>query len=164
MNKSQIDSLAKELITWGNAASHYLVKQICIMNNWPYGEIWTPSDDLNFMTWKGYWTSSENYFEKLSKFSSLHKFAPGIGLIGKTWEYKKMFWIGDITHDNSFLRTEVAINCGLNSCISIPLLHEDEIFCILCFFINKLSDNEKKKALTIFEQSQEFGKLLSESI
>jgi len=143
-----------------NSAATFLVKKFCEFNDWSYGELWFPTKDEKFMVWAGYWTGNQNYFEKVSKFSSVHKFGKGIGLIGRAWEQKKSLWIDDIFTDNNFLRTEVAVQSGLTSAVGIPVLNKEKVLCILCFFMNKLTDEDKDKAGEIFKHSSEIGKIL----
>lgn len=159
-----IKSIISELNQWGNlnSAATFLVKNICEIFNWSYGEIWLPTKDEKFMVWSGYWAANQNYFEKFSKFSSVHKFGKGIGLIGRAWEQKKSLWIEDIFSDNIFLRTEVAAQSGLISAVCIPVLYNEKVLCILCFFMNKLTDEDKDKAGEIFKHSSEIGKTLSQ--
>ncbi|MCZ7613891.1 MAG: hypothetical protein M5T52_10250 [Ignavibacteriaceae bacterium] len=88
---SELKKIISELSQWGNlnSASQFLLKNICKLNDWEYGEIWLPSKDGKFMVWTGFWSKLSKHFEKFSKFSSVHKFAKGIGLVGRTWQQKK---------------------------------------------------------------------------
>lgn len=158
-----LQKIISELSQWGNlnSAARFLVKNICVVNEWEYGEIWLPSKDDKFMIWTGFWSSAAEHFEKFSKFSSFHKFAKGIGFIGKTWLQQKSLWIEDIYTNNNFLRTEVASRSGLNSAISIPIVYKNQVLCILCFFNNDLTPGDKKKGSEIFQFSEEIGEVLS---
>lgn len=163
MNNQDIESLSSQLNQWGNFNSGilYLVKSICTMNNWPYGEIWQGDKNDEFMVWTGFWTKKENYFEKLSKFSSLHKFAKGVGLIGKTWEQKKLIWIEEFLGTDDFLRSEIASIRDLGAAVCIPILHEQKILCLLCFFLKRPTSDDKKSAEILFTSSEVIGKVLT---
>lgn len=160
---SELKKIISELSQWGNlnSASQFLLKNICKLNDWEYGEIWLPSKDGKFMVWTGFWSKLSKHFEKFSKFSSVHKFAKGIGLVGRTWQQKKVMWIEDIFLNNNFLRTEVASKSGLNSAVSIPFLQNNNVLFILCFFIRNLTPADQQKAIKIFEYSEQIGNEIS---
>jgi|SRR5690554_1572543 len=163
MNDIDLSQLISELKRWGNfnAGAHFLIKNLCVMNDWNYGEVWSNSYDKKFMVWNDFWSKDENYFEKFSKFSSVHKFAKGVGLIGKTWEQKKPLLVENMSADISFLRAEVALQSGFNAAIGIPILNDDDVLCVLGFFKNNLTADDKKKSENIFRYSSDLGKVLS---
>lgn len=162
MNAQDIESLSSLLKQWGNFNSGvlFLTKSICMSNDWPYGEIWRPDINNEFMIWSGFWSTNEDYFEKFSKFSSLHKFAKGVGLIGKTWKEKKLFWLENVSEESNFLRSSIAPVKGLNSAISFPIIGDDKVLCLLCFFLNKFSSNDLENAQLFFRHSETIGKIL----
>lgn len=162
MISKNLTSITSELKQWGNlnSATTFLVKNLCEIYDWSYGEVWLPSLDGKFMTWSGYWTNDQNYFLKFSKFSSVHKFGKGIGLIGKTWQEKNPYWIDDIFTDNNFLRTEVAVQSDLKAVVCIPMFSREKVLCILCFFKNTLTAEDKTKAGEIYNHSTEIGEAL----
>jgi hypothetical protein len=163
MNRQDIESLSSQLKQWGNLNSGalFLVKSICKENNWPYGEIWHPDKNDEFMIWTAYWNKKEDYFDKFSKFSSIHKFAKGVGLIGNTWQQKKLLWLEDISNTTGFLRSGLTPVAGLNYAVSLPVLNDEKVLCILCFFLQKFTDDDKKNAVLLSGYSEKFGKILA---
>ena len=164
MISRNITTVISELNQWGNlnSATTFLVKNFCELFDWSYGEVWSPSVDGKFMKWSGYWANNQNYFLKFSKFSSIHKFGMGIGLIGKTWQEKKSLCIDDIFADNNFLRTEVAVQSDLKAAVCIPVLDKEKVLCILCFFMTTLTVEDKTKAGEIYNHSNEIGEALAQ--
>lgn len=162
MNKDEFESVISELKQWGNVSSSvlYFEKKVCLMNNWPYAEIWSPNNDQKFMIWSGHWSNNEEYFEKYSKFSSFFKFSKGIGLIGQVWQQKKLLWINDLYNDKNFLRADLAVKCKLNSAISFPIIHNEKVILILCFFLEKISEVDIHLAEEIFSYSLEVGEII----
>jgi hypothetical protein len=162
MNTKDFESLSSMLKQSGNFNSGilFLTKTICITNDWPYGEIWHPDKKDKYMIWSGSWSRNEEYFEEFSKFSLLHKFARGVGLIGKTWEQKKLVWMEDFSKDNEFLRSDIAQVKGLNTAVGIPILNNGKVICLLCFFLNKLSLSDKEDAELLFKNSEIIGEIL----
>ena len=163
MDSNNLKTLINELKSWENinSAARFFIKNICQLNNWVYGEFWLPDKDNTFMIWSGCWSKDEDYFEKFSKFSLMHKFSKGVGLIGKIWEEKNLIWINDLFSNTNFLRTELAIKSRLNSAIGIPILNEEKVILLLCFFLNNLSSNDQENAKAIFSHSEEIGEILA---
>lgn len=162
MNTLDVESLASGLKRWGNfnSAILFLVKAICTTAAWPYGEIWIPDNKKEYLIWSGFWGRNEEYFEKFSKFSSFHKFSKGVGLIGKTWEQSNLISLEDVSDENNFLRISISQLRGFNSAISIPILNNNEVICILCFFLKELSPDDKKNAELLFRYTETLGKAL----
>lgn len=165
MNKQDLELLSSQLKQWGNfnSGATFLTKIICKLNNWSYGEIWQPDRNDEFMVWTGYWNNNEDYFDKFSKFSSFHKFARGVGLIGKTWEQKKLLWMEDISKTTDFLRSGLTTLAGFQYAISFPIIKEEKVICILCFFLQKFSEADKQSSDLLSGYSEEFGKNLIQS-
>jgi len=163
MKLKEIELLTSQLKQWGNFNSGILffIKEICKKNNWPYGEIWLPDKNDEYMIWSSFWSKNEDYFERFSKFSSLHKFAKGIGLIGKSWEEKKLLYLEDISKAEDFLRSEIAPVRGLNSVICFPFIFNDRILCLLSIFLNKISHEDKENVNILFNQSFNICKVLA---
>ncbi len=162
MNKQDLELLSLQLNQWGNlnSGATFLTKMICKLNNWSYGEILQPDQNDEFMVWTGYWNNNEDYFDKFSKFSSLHKFARGVGLIGKTWEQKKLIWMEDISKTNDFLRSGLIPQAGFQYAVSFPVVKGGKVICILCFFLQKFSETDKQSVDLLSGYSEALGKNL----
>lgn len=162
MNTKEVESLISQLGQWKNfnSAALFLIKRLCEINLWPYGELWRPDNSDEHMVWTEFWSDDNDYFERFSKFSSMHKFAKGIGLIGTAWENKKLHFVEDITKTKTFLRSSVASDNGLNSAICFPILYDNHVCCLLCFFLKKISPDDITNAETFFSQSDSIGKFL----
>ena len=152
MSGNRYEQIINEMSEWGNtlAALSYLAKQICLLNNWSYAEIWCPDNKGNFLTWAGYWGKNEIHFEKFSKYSSYFKFGKGIGLIGKTWEEKKLIMNDDIINDKSFLRNDVAVKSRFYAAAGIPIIKNDEAVSVICIFFEKIDAKEITELTTLY--------------
>jgi hypothetical protein len=53
MDTKNIDSIISELNQWKNfnSASLFLIKRLCELNEWPYGELWLPDTNNEHMIW-----------------------------------------------------------------------------------------------------------------
>ncbi len=162
MKSNDLENIIGELGQWGNIVSAmiYFEKKLCILNNWPYAELWLPDKSNKFMTWAGYWSNKEEYFERFSKYSSCFKFPKGIGLIGRVWQQNELLWINDISTDKNILRTELAVKSKLNSAICFPVIYDDEVRLILSFFMENINDIDIQRAGAIFSYSNKIGKTI----
>jgi hypothetical protein len=158
MNESKYEKLVDEMAEWGNTVSalSYLIKHVCLTNDWSYAEIWCPDAKQNFMTWAGAWAKNENNFERFTKFSSYFKFAKGFGLIGQTWVEKKIIINNDLINDKEFLRGDIAIKCRFFEAAGIPIKKKDEVVSILCFFFKKIEEKERKELNNLYEYLNSF--------
>lgn len=163
MNDEDLKIIISQLKEWGNiySASRLLVKNICITNKWPYGEIWIPDKTETYMTWMSHWAVNEDEFEAFSRFSSMHKFAKGIGLVGNVWQKRKVVLSNKIHEDNNFLRSEASVKNRLSAAIGIPILKNEDVIMILMFFKNILTKADEEIAEQIFSYSHEIGNLLN---
>ena len=162
MKSNDIENIIAELGQWGNIVSAmiYLQKKVCILNNWPYAELWLPDKTNKFMTWAGYWSNKEEYFEKFTKYSSCFKFPKGIGLIGRVWQQNELQWVNDISRDKNILRIELAVKSKLNSAICFPIIYNSDARLILSFFMEDINDIDLKNANVIFSFSNKVGKII----
>ena len=162
MKSNDIENIIAELGQWENIVSAmiYFQKKVCILNNWPYAELWLPDKTNKFMTWAGYWSNKEEYFEKFTKYSSCFKFPKGIGLIGRVWQQNELQWVNDISRDKNILRIELAVKSKLNSAICFPIIYESDVRSILSFFMEDINDVDLKNADVIFSLSNKIGKII----
>lgn len=164
MNTQKFSTLPFKLKESGNFNSGILclIKTICLTNDWPYGEIWKPDKKDKFMLWSGFWSRNNHFFEKFSDFSSLHRFGKGVGLIGKAWEQKRLLWSKNFSKDKLFLRSDIAQLAGLNFAVGIPILNQNEVSSLICFFVNNSSLEDRENAELLFNQSELFGGILAQ--
>ncbi len=162
MKSNDIENIIAELGQWENIVSAmiYFQKKVCILNNWPYAELWLPDKTNKFMTWAGYWSNKEEYFEKFTKYSSCFKFPKGIGLIGRVWQQNELQWVNDISRDKNILRIELAVKSKLNSAICFPIIYNSDVRLILSFFMEDINDIDLKNANVIFSFSNKIGKII----
>ena len=166
MKSNDIENIIAELGQWENIVSAmiYFQKKVCILNNWPYAELWLPDKTNKFMTWAGYWSNKEEYFEKFTKYSSCFKFPKGIGLIGRVWQQNELQWVNDISRDKNILRIELAVKSKLNSAICFPIIYNSDVRLILSFFMEDINDIDLKNANVIFSFSNKIGKIIDSMI
>ena len=162
MKSNDIENIIAELGQWENIVSAmiYFQKKVCILNNWPYAELWLPDKTNKFMTWAGYWSNKEEYFEKFTKYSSCFKFPKGIGLIGRVWQQNELQWVNDISRDKNILRIELAVKSKLNSAICFPIIYNSDVRLILSFFMEDINDIDLKNANVILSFSNKIGKII----
>lgn len=141
-------------------AVNFLIKNICSMASWNYGEAWVSDEQKHQMTWLTYWGVSKDFFERFTKLSALCKFGKSVGLIGRVWERKEPLWINDLKSDFNFLRTEIAEAIGFSSAVGIPVLQDEKVVIILTFFISSVKSEDVVFSNILFSHSRMIGEKL----
>lgn len=136
------------------------LKEVSFFTSWNYGEVWLPDHNKNQLQ---FLTSYDrgHVLEKYKKFTSVCKFAKGVGLIGRVWKNNKPVWINDISSDNDFLRLEVAQNAGFHSAFAFSLKLDKDNISVIAFFMKKKQTEDEKKSEIIAASAEEIGKIIS---
>lgn len=159
MEENNYTKIIYEMAEWGNTISSLLFfqKEVCLLNDWSFSEIWQIDQSGKFMVWAGYWSNKNNHFEKFAKYSSYFKFAHGIGLIGKAWEGKQPVICENLSAEPAFLRSDIAIKSKLNSMIAIPISKEDLVTNIISIYFDQITELDKKECLEIFSSLNQYS-------
>lgn len=67
------------------------------------------------------------------------KLHEGEGLPGTAWEHRQTIWRTNIRESRNFYRKEAAEQAGLQSAVAIPVINNDEVVAVFCFYSH---DNE----------------------
>ena len=146
--------LLQEIILETNQAENLsialkiVLSKLCEITGWAFGQSWlpspSPSPEGRVLEYASAWFSSENNF--LMEFHQDNKtstFSPGVDLPGQAWSSKKTLWI-DIDSDAQFERIASAKKAGLRTVLNIPVLANNEVVCILEFFLFETCLEEQK--------------------
>lgn len=115
-----------------------ILKKICQLTNFSYGEIWLPDEDILVLS-PYYHVVSDNYqydnelFHECSKGFIMTK---GEGLPGRVFLTKKPEWMLDVSieSEESFLRNKIAGICSVKTGFAIPVIKEEKVLSIMAFF------------------------------
>ena len=119
-----------------------VLKKVCEVSQWHYGEMWVPDKSGEYLECSSSWYSSNGHFDIFRDQSVKYRFQRGEGLPGRAWNSKKPEVIIDLAQDVNFPRKKIASEVGLKSGIAIPILAGEEVVSIMGFLSTKPCDEE----------------------
>ena len=123
--------------------SKTVLKEICQITNFSYGEIWLPDRENDFLQLSSDYYVVDNRdrpdLELFYECSQGFIMSKGEGLPGRVFSSKKPEWMLDVSieSESSFLRNKIAAICGVKTGFAIPII-EEEIVMIMAFFTCEL--------------------------
>ena len=123
--------------------SSKILRLVCNTFNWDYGEIWLMDFSVNKLRNLNYWSNPKVEDMAFNLKSRKVTFKPGIDLPGKIFQEKKPVWIANILNHSELIRTDEAINAGLNSALGIPISFHGKTLGVIDFFSNEILEPNK---------------------
>jgi two-component system, sensor histidine kinase and response regulator len=120
-----------------------VIKELCTFSGWPYGEAWKLDNEKKVMIFHTAWFINAD-FESYKKFSSICKFSPGVGLIGKTWSDGVSVLMEDLSAHYNFIRGDVAEKSGFIEGFAVPVKEGDKVTGIIDFFITRKQHGDEQ--------------------
>jgi PAS domain S-box-containing protein len=95
---------------------------------WGYGAVWRPTADSAQLECVSAW-HAPGARGPVSAFAAetptLH-FAPGQGLPGRVWAFRRTAWVADVARESHMPRADHALRAGLVTAVAFPLAAADE--------------------------------------
>ncbi len=104
--------------------------------HWSLGAIWRPSGDGSELRCEALWHAPDAG-EQLVAFAAETRaltFAPGQGMPGRVWAFRRPAWVPDVSRDARMPRAGAALRAGLSTAVAFPLAAGDECLGVLEFF------------------------------
>ncbi len=121
-----------------------VLRKVCETTGWIYGEAWIPSPNGSYLESSVAWYGIRECAKEFRKKSKTFVFPPGIGLPGRVWVSKKPEWRKDATINGDFPRAPIAKENGFKSAMGIPVIANDKVIAVLCFFVlEKRNEDER---------------------
>jgi len=103
---------------------------------WTFGAVWRPDGDSGMLRCAAVWHdraagAEVEAFADLSRDLAL---APGRGLPGRTYAFRRRAWIADVSADGNVPRQLQALRAGLTTAAAFPIALADECSGVLEFF------------------------------
>ena len=122
-----------------------VVKDVCEMTEWVYGEAWVPTDDGSHLECTPAAYTVSDSFDRFKERSRTTEFGPNEGLPGQVWATKEPEWIPNVSAltVDAFPRTDTAIEVGLKAALGVPVTANDRVVAVLAFYMveEKTQDN-----------------------
>ncbi len=143
-----------------HAALDIVVRKVCEFTGWIYGEAWVPCPDCNHLK---HALSYHYPNEKLETFSTKSKdmiFPPAVGLPGSAWSSKRPEWRQDVTVCDNFPRAQIATECGLKAGMGIPVIANNEVIAVLCFFVRENREEDFRLISLVSSVASQLGSII----
>jgi two-component system, sensor histidine kinase and response regulator len=103
-----------------HSASAKILQTICNGLGWSVGCFWIPSAAGDELVFAEAWQNPAIDCRVFLEDSRGRTFRLGEGLPGRVWQSGQSAWVPDVTLDENFPRSPVAIACGLRSALALP--------------------------------------------
>jgi diguanylate cyclase (GGDEF)-like protein/PAS domain S-box-containing protein len=132
-----------------------ILRQICQMTGWDYGEVWLPHDPAEggdpYLECSPLWFSSDQAsWQQFRACTARIRFGLGEGLPGRVWQTQRPEWIPQ-AHLNSqrfFVRANLTQVRGLKAGLGVPIVSGGEVLAVLVFFM--LEQRQENEELVAF--------------
>ena len=115
-------------------ATPIVLETVCQQLGWSFGALWKVNGGFHRLRCVETWTHSSATLKKFEENTKEMTFAKGIGLPGRVWESGKPAWIKEISKDENFPRSAMAIKEGLAGAFAFPIRAGDRIQGVMEFF------------------------------
>ncbi len=131
-------------------AGKAILQAICEALGWDYGGLWQVDAAQGVLRCVETWSAPGVSFPEFERTSRESRFPRGIGLPGRVWASRQLFFAPDIIHDPNFPRGAVVAREGLHAAVGFPLLMGEEFIGVLEFFSREIGspDSELLAMLT----------------
>jgi diguanylate cyclase (GGDEF)-like protein len=132
------DAIAAGLETEG--LSSHVLATLGETLGWSCGAVWRPAPD-GLLRCAGTWhAGSRPEVAALSEATRETVFAPGQGLPGRVYAFRRPSWVADVGRDGSEPRAGRAIRAGLMTGVAFPIAHGDNCAGVIEFFSRGINE------------------------
>jgi signal transduction histidine kinase/DNA-binding response OmpR family regulator len=117
-----------------DSAMHVALREICNRTGWPVGHVLLKGPAGDLVSTPLWHFDKPQRFETFRKVTEAIRFKPQMGLPGRVLSTRKPAWITDVTKDENFPRSKVAVEIGVRAGFAFPVSIGPEIVAIMEFF------------------------------
>ena len=91
--------------------------------SWSIGTIWRPSDEQSILRPSAVWHApgASTELREFAELTREARFAPGQGMPGRVWAFRRPLWVRDVSRDARTERSTSAMRAGLMTAVAFPL-------------------------------------------
>ena len=137
------------------------LETICTYTEWAYGEVWTPADRVDELSYTvGY--TDDPALEPFRTESTPVTFAFGEGLPGRVYSSQSPEWIPDASAEpcEVFHRAELAADAGVRAAFGVPVLASERVVAVLAFFLPERRPVDDALAADVTAVAERLGGLV----
>ncbi|HEV3236597.1 MAG TPA: PAS domain S-box protein [Gemmataceae bacterium] len=104
-----------------NDAAPRILKAIGEGFDWNFGAMWLADKSANELQCVDCWHDSLTDAVEFERATRSSRFAPGVGLPGRTWLHGRPFWVADVAADGNFPRAPFAAQANFHGGLAFPI-------------------------------------------
>jgi len=140
-----------------------VLRKLCAVFGWDYGETWVPSRDGSVLKPGPAWPRANRDYHEYRLGSRRLGFLPGGGLAGRVWSSGKPIWIEDLktVSAEEFTRHKLAAKTGFSSAVALPILSGPEALAIVVLYRREPSASSVDQLRTLTSSLTPLGPVLA---
>ena len=125
-------------------ATPKVLQTVCDQLGWSFGALWNVDDSSDRLHCVETWTHSTTALKEFEQQTKEMTFEKDIGLPGRVWESGNPAWIKEVTRDDNFPRSAMAIKEGLGGAFAFPIRVGERIQGVMEFFSHHVQEPDEK--------------------
>jgi diguanylate cyclase (GGDEF)-like protein/PAS domain S-box-containing protein len=115
---------------------------------WTYGAVWRPDGESSMLRATALWHDplAGPHVAAFADVSRRLKIAPGRGLPGRTYAFRRPMWLSDVRADGNMARHNHAIRAGLTTAVAFPIALADDCAGVIEFFSESIQAPDSQVA------------------
>jgi len=115
---------------------------------WTYGAVWRPDGEPSMLRCAATWQdrAAGPQVAALADVTRRLKIAPGRGLPGRAYAFRRPFWVADVAADGSMPRHDHALRAGLTTAVAFPIALADDCAGVIEFFSGAIEEPDAQVA------------------
>ena len=145
-----------------DAALAQTLESLCDATGWSHGEAWLPSGDPPRLHLYTTYSAPGVDATALVADGAARSFVSGEGLPGAALRSKSIEWFRDLAKVpvEESPRVQVAMGCGFQSALAVPMQYKDEIAAVLVFFMLKPPSTDGRQSQMVSVIADQVGALI----
>ena len=115
---------------------------------WTYGGVWRPEHESGMLRCTALWhePSAAPEVAAFADVTRKLRIAPGRGLPGRAYAFRRPFWVADVASDGNIPRQSHAVRAGLTSAVAYPIALADDCAGVIEFFSEGIEEPDAQVA------------------
>ena len=115
---------------------------------WTYGAVWRPEGDAGMLRCAALWhdPGADPQVAAFAEVSRRMRIAPGRGLPGRTYAFRRPSWIADVGADGNMPRSGHAVRAGLTTAVAFPITLAEDCAGVIEFFSRDIGEPDAQIA------------------
>jgi PAS domain S-box-containing protein len=154
-----VTRILAEATTLGDAAPRIL-GAIGEGFDWNFGAMWLADRSANELWCVDCWRDSSTNYAHFETATRSFRFAPGVGLPGRTWLHGRPFWVADVLSDPNFPRASFAAESNLHGALAFPIQAGGEPLGAIEFFLHSFDKPDEHLLSMLASLGSQIGQFI----